>query len=269
MSKIGKQAGPRGLAPLLAALSAVALLLAVALAPRVARAEDAADDDEVQTLYYRPTANPVADRTVHVDVHKLGRETREYVKGAQLQIIDKATGEVMAEWTTGEEKQQINRILDVSDERETHVYVLREVSAPEGFERADDVEFIVKSVNFETKGEVLSGAETADGKLNAEFRNVEGDIETQAFVINLYDAETPSYLETVERRTTSSEQGQTSTTERPQAEQQRTEGKSNERLSQTGDGTPFAAMVGLACAGGVFLVAGIYFLRRRRTGREA
>ena len=249
-------------------LALMALALVITFTPGIARAEGAEDDGQTQTLYYRPTANPVADRTVHVDVHKLGRESHEYVKGAQLQILDKDTGEVMIEWTSGEEKQQVNRILDVSDEHETHVYVLHEVSAPEGYEKADDVEFIVKSVNFETKGEVLSGAETADGKLNAEFRNVEGDIETQAFVINLYDAETPSYVENVETRTTTSEE-KSSSSEKSQSEQKKTEEKKTEEtktenLVRTGDETPYGSMVVLALVGVVCVVAGFHFIRRQR-----
>lgn len=286
MKTASKQAGLRGLAPLLMVLSLVALLLAMALAPRVARAEDAADDDEVQTLYYRPTANPVADRTVHVDVHKLDRDTHEYVKGAHLQILDKETGEVMIEWTSGEDKQQVNRILDVSDENETHVYILHEVSAPEGFEKAEDVEFIVKSVNFETKGEVLSGATTADGEINAEFRNVEGDIETQAFVINLYDAESPSYKEVVEHRTNENESEKTTTTttenkteekktEDKKNENQKTDEKKNEdkkteekkdeqKLAQTDDDTPYKAMYSMAIWGVVLLAAGFYLNLRQK-----
>jgi len=54
-------------------------------------------------------------------------------------------------------------------------------------------------VNFETKGEVISGATTDDGETNAEFSNVSGDIETQAFVISLYDKELAT--EKVEKKT--------------------------------------------------------------------
>lgn len=264
MYELVSKTGMRRLSSVALALLLLTLSLVLVLAPHVARAEGAEDDEEVQTLYYRPTANPVADRTVHVDVHKLDRDTHEYVKGAQLQILDKATGEVMIEWTSGEDKQQVNRILDVSDENETHVYILRELSAPEGFEKADDVEFIVKSVNFETKGEVLSGAETSDGEINAEFRNVEGDIETQAFVINLYDAESPSYNEVVETRTNSSTDTTSATSgESKKAEDKTTETKKSESLPKMSDDTPYSAIYVMGIFGAALLVAG-YQLRRRR-----
>lgn len=152
-------------------------------------------DEEPVRLYYEPKNNPVADRTVHLNVNKLDYNSHDYVKGARLQIIDKETKEVVVEWVSGEKTAEIDRELDVD-----RTYILREVEAPDGWEKAEDVEFKLRSVNFETKGEVLSGAETKDGKTNAEFNNVSGDIETQAFVISLYDNQ-----EVVERTETRTE----------------------------------------------------------------
>lgn len=156
-----------------------------------------AADGSTVVLDYRPTANPVADRTVHIDVNKLDSDTHEFVVGAHLQIIDKETGEIKADWVSNGSTQASARELDVDRN-----YILHEVEAPEGYEKAEDVEFILRSVNFETKGEVISGAETSDGKTNAEFNNVSGDIETQAFVISLYDKAVPgerTVTKTVER----------------------------------------------------------------------
>ena len=152
-------------------------------------------EDSKVLLDYRPQSNPVADRTVHLNVNKLDRDTHEFVVGAHLQIIDKATGEVAADWTSDGTTQESARELDVD-----RPYILHEVSAPEGYEVAEDVEFILRSVNFETKGEVISGATTADGQPNAEFNNISGDIETQAFVISLYDKGTGVTRTVTERR---------------------------------------------------------------------
>lgn len=166
----------------------------------------ASDDESPQILDYRPSANPVADRTVHLNVNKLDSSSHEYVPGAKLQIVDKETKEVMIEWTSGTKAASIDRELDVD-----RTYILREVSAPEGYEKAKDVEFVLRSVNFETKGEVVSGEKTDDGETNAEFNNVSGDIETQAFVISLYDAQ--EMVEHTETRTETRPNTRTKTNE--------------------------------------------------------
>ena len=147
------------------------------------------------TLDYDPKANPVADRTVHIQVNKLESSSHEFVKGAHLQIIDKETGQVVADWTSDGTTQNSARELDIDK-----VYILHEVEAPAGYEKAADVEFILRSVNFETKGEVISGATTESGETNAEFSNVSGDIETQAFVISLYDKQSPAERTVTEQR---------------------------------------------------------------------
>ena len=176
------------------------VLLALAVATVVCAKPAIADDGSTVILDYKPTANPVADRTVHLNVNKLDRDTHEFVKGAHLQVIDKETGEVKADWISDGTTQASARELDVDRN-----YILHEVEAPEGYEKAEDVEFILRSVNFETKGEVISGAETADGETNAEFNNVSGDIETQAFVISLFDKESPAERTVTETRVRPSE----------------------------------------------------------------
>ena len=157
--------------------------LAAAFASLILAVSVAFADDTPVVIPYDPPENPVADRTVHLNVNKLDANTHEYVKGAKLQVIDKKTKEVMIEWTSGDETAELERVLDVDTP-----YILREITAPEGYEKAYDVEFTLRSVNFETKGEVSAGATTPDGDTNAEFNNVSGSIENQAFVITLYDA---------------------------------------------------------------------------------
>ena len=157
--------------------------LAAAFASLILAVSVAFADDTPVVIPYDPPENPVADRTVHLNVNKLDANTHEYVKGAKLQVIDKKTKEVMIEWTSGEKTAELERVLDVDTP-----YILREITAPEGYEKAYDVEFTLRSVNFETKGEVSAGATTPDGDTNAEFNNVSGSIENQAFVITLYDA---------------------------------------------------------------------------------
>lgn len=89
--------------------------------------------------------------------------------GATMQIIDKATGEVVEEWTTTEETKVIEGLAHGD-------YILREINAPNGFQKVLDIEFTITDENtihvFEVvdeltqttirkvdeKGSLLSGA---------------------------------------------------------------------------------------------------------------
>ena len=123
--------------------------------------------------------------TGKVMISKTDITTSEPIKGAILQVIDKVTNEVVEEWTTTGEDHEINK-LPVGD------YILREITAPEGYLIAEDVEFTVSNggeiqkvemkddytkveitkKDLETK-EILEGAELqlldSQGKVVAEF----------------------------------------------------------------------------------------------------
>ena len=198
----------------------------VALMGIVTLASPVYASDNAKVLYYEPKKNDVADRTVHLNVNKLDSSSHDYVTGAKLQIINKETGDVVLEWTSGKSTENIDRQLDVDV-----VYILHEVEAPEGYEKAQDVEFILRSVNFETKGEVLSGAQTEGGETNAEFQNVAGDIETQAFVISLYDKAIPGER-TITQKVERNREGQT------QDQKQNSVENSNFTQTSISSGTP-------------------------------
>ena len=208
------------------------VLIALAVTAVVCAVPAIADDGSTVILDYQPTANPVADRTVHLDVNKLDRDTHEFVKGAHLQIIDKETGEVKADWISDGTTQESARELDVDRN-----YILHEVEAPAGYEKAEDVEFILRSVNFETKGEVISGAQTSDGQTNAEFNNVSGDIETQAFVISLYDKASPAERTITETRERPSENNTQNQNEKQQQNTNTTKQTTSTQTTNVQSGT--------------------------------
>ena len=159
-----------------------ALVVAMAVAPVCARAKTVLDYDPTETI------NPVADNITRLNVDKLEKGSRDPVRGAVLQVIKKETGEVVDEWTSDGTTHEIARnaggvhgALDIDT-----VYILREVSVPEGYEKAKDVEFVIHSDDFNTTGEILSGGE--DG--NAESGAIRGSGPEQAFVISLFDEAT-------------------------------------------------------------------------------
>jgi hypothetical protein len=67
----------------------------------------------------------VSDYTTDVKVQKLDKTTHDFVSGAHLQIIDKATGEVKADWWSNDSAMDISKVLNVGT-----TYILHEVSAP-------------------------------------------------------------------------------------------------------------------------------------------
>ena len=94
---------------------------------------------------YLVTAAGVADQVSELKVAKLDTAGK-YIKGAKLQIIEKATGNVMAEWNTADGPQSFARWFDDAKTLPMNVdtyYILHEVSAPDGYQLADDILFMI------------------------------------------------------------------------------------------------------------------------------
>lgn len=111
----------------------------------------------------------VSDEATHLSVAKLDAETHEWVVGAQMVIINEETGEVVADWTSAESIHEVNKSLNVNVR-----YILRELSAPEGYQKANDVVFYVKASDEEGI-EIVSGTENGNAEL------------VQSYQVNLYD----------------------------------------------------------------------------------
>lgn len=201
------------------------------------------------------TKNPVADNITRLNVNKLERGSRDYVKGARMCIIEKETGRIVTEWVTDGETHEVARntgdkaSLDVDV-----VYVLRELEAPEGYTQAADTEFVLHSDNtFNTSGEILNGPD-------AEFDAIHGDGDVQAFVINLYD-EAVVHVEDVEYRRRNSESEASSDEVQPQAPEEGTRRQADRmgNLMQTGAYISFGVIATLVTG----LVVGAFVYRRR------
>ena len=163
----------------------------------------------------------VSDDTTHVQVNKLDPDTRDYVQGASMAIIEKDTGLVVDEWVTGSSSHQNEKVLDVDK-----VYILRELAAPDGYDTAQDVEFKINSE--EGKGlEILSQGN--DSEL------------VESYKINMYDKKQPVEKEIVEERTNT-----------PSKDKETT---SRAVAPKTGDETPLWLIELLVAAGVVAIVA--------------
>ena len=173
----------------------------------------------------------VSDEVTKVEVGKLDADTHEYLSGATMAIIDKETGTVMMDWVSGSSQVNVYKVL--YDEK---TYILRELSAPEGYEKAADTEFVIGELGDVT---ITSGD---DAELAGKY------------LINLYDEKTTS-----EVVTTVTNRGQDSTTTSMS-------GTSLVVAPKTGDETPLALVAALVAAA----VAGIVVLQfaKRRIGKK-
>ena len=87
------------------------------------------DDFKIQTV-------TMVDKQVFV--HKTDVTGEKEVEGAELTVIDKETKESVDSWTSGKEEHAINNLVVGK------TYILREVTAPEGYAVATEIEFTVE-----------------------------------------------------------------------------------------------------------------------------
>lgn len=161
----------------------------------------------------------VSDDITRVHVAKLDADTHDYVIGAKMAIIDEETGQVVDEWISGSGVHEYEKGSLVVE----RVYILRELEAPEGFDKVDDVRFVVNEM--EGSGlTILSGT-------NDQFEL------TESYKINLYDK--PHDTENV--ITTTKPASSTSTPTRAAA-------------PKTGDETPMIT-VGILVLAGILAIA--------------
>lgn len=170
----------------------------------------------------------VSDDIARVHVTKLDADTHDYVSGATMAIIDKETGEVIDEWVTGAGTHAYEKGSLVVD----RPYILREIAAPEGFSKVDDVEFVVNAKEG-TGLTILSGT---SGQFDL----------TESYKISLYDKADAIENEIVVTETTKPTTTPTSKTPAP----------------KTGDETPISTVMVLVGIGIIAIIA-LEVLKRR------
>ena len=90
----------------------------------------------------------------HTYVSKKDIATGEELPGAKLQVLD-STGELIEEWTSTTEPHDIVGLHDETQgELKDGTYTLREITAPYGYDTAEDVEFKVTSGQIENTVEM-------------------------------------------------------------------------------------------------------------------
>ncbi len=100
----------------------------------------------------------VYDEATLVEFNKLDTRTHEWVEGAKLSVLEKDTGTVVAQWTSGKAPEKLQKLLNVGT-----TYVLREDEAPENYQKAADVEFVIDQYG---KVEIRAGTENGNAVLS-------------------------------------------------------------------------------------------------------
>ena len=72
-----------------------------------------------------------------VEIVKTDLITGEKLEGAELEIIDKETGKTIEKWISGKEPHIVTGL------EENKTYILKEITAPYGYELTEDIEFTV------------------------------------------------------------------------------------------------------------------------------
>ena len=70
-----------------------------------------------------------------MEFSKVGETGSEELEGAKLQVIDKETGSIIDEWISGKEPHYIHYLVEGKE------YVMKEISAPYGYEIAEEITF--------------------------------------------------------------------------------------------------------------------------------
>ncbi|SEH51766.1 MULTISPECIES: hypothetical protein [Atopobiaceae] len=241
-------------APLLLVVTICAALSCALAAPAVA-----AD----VTLEYKRGGAGVSDETTKLNVAKVGSDGGEYVVGAHMAIFtqeDYDAGDLsdpVDSWWTANEVHHIakNARLNASaDAADATRYVLVELAAPDGYQKADPVSFyLLSDSNFETTAVILTGAEKADGSQNC--------VLADKFSFALYDDALPD-----ERTVTVTKRGEDEAVAREGEGQTSKQASLFERLAQTGDlVAPIVPALALGLAAiGLGLVA-----RHKKSGHGA
>ena len=168
---------------------------------------DLADDSsslssvsDAKTLTY---AKGVSDEQIKFEINKVDSYYKTYVSGAQMALIDQATGETVASWTTGDGAVEFAATLDDGRAIELNKnYILRELSAPAKYYKAADTVFylddegavhIVSGSDAEAKGS--NGINLSDERFRIVIKDSDGTIiDNDADEITVYKYIYKNYL---------------------------------------------------------------------------
>lgn len=75
------------------------------------------------------------NKPTEMEISKTGETGTDELEGAQLQVIDKDSGTIIDEWISGKEPHMIHYLIEGKE------YIMKEISAPYGYEIAEEITF--------------------------------------------------------------------------------------------------------------------------------
>jgi len=77
------------------------------------------------------------NKPTEIEFSKVDKTGVKELPGATLQIIDKETNEIIEEWVSTEESHKVNYLVEGKE------YIMREITAPYGYEIAEEISFVM------------------------------------------------------------------------------------------------------------------------------
>ena len=77
------------------------------------------------------------NKPTEIEFSKVDETGVKELVGATIQIIDKETNEIIEEWVSTEESHKVNYLIEGKE------YIMREISAPYGYEIAEEITFVM------------------------------------------------------------------------------------------------------------------------------
>jgi len=105
-----------------------------------------------------------------VEITKTDLVTGEELEGAELEVIDKETGETIDKWTSSKEPHKVVGL------EENKTYILKETTCPYGYEQAEEIEFTV------TEDKETQKIEMKDMPILKDIRVVKVDSKTKEII---------------------------------------------------------------------------------------
>ena len=109
-------------------------------------------DDESENIVFEYNVDSL-EEPHRVEIYKTDLVTGEELPGATLQVLD-SEGNIIEQWESTKEPHDIYCLHDETQGLKDGKYTLREITAPYGYDTAEDVEFEVKSNEPYTKVEM-------------------------------------------------------------------------------------------------------------------
>lgn len=147
----------------------------------------------VPTTLHEPVTITMSNEPTEMLFSKVDATGKTELPGATLQVIEKTSGIVVDEWVSGETPHRIRHLVEGNE------YILKEISAPYGYEVAESITFVAgdgKTVTMQDK-QILTDIQV--NKVDSETNEI---IRSKDFAFTLYtDEDCTQEIKTVHANT--------------------------------------------------------------------